>query len=149
MRQFVNVLFLLCVLNVAAAADAAEFQDMTNEQFLKQFLASGNPEKAEAETKKWIDGFVDAFASVYRFEMQDGDQEWPAETPSCVYTQDKEDLYLLLITSGAVEKVKDLSVTKTLYLMLRLGCKESVGFGPLPTWVVNGGYDQLGIEIPR
>jgi hypothetical protein len=148
MRQFVNALILICALNVAAAADAAEFQDMTNAQLLKRFLASSTPEQTEAEVRDWIDGFVDAFASVYRFETEDTDQELP-QTPGCVYVQDKELLYLFLMTAGAVEETKDLAVTKTMYLMLRLGCKESAEFGPLPPWVVNGGYDQIGIEIPR
>ena len=146
MRVISFALIFFCGLGLPVVAKAGEPMTVSNAELWERYLTSDTQELVEAEIKNWVAGYVDAFGSIYAFEMANGDHKIAGLT-SCAHKYDIEDIYLLLITSGAIEKLRDLPVIQTIYLMLRLECKGDATIGSMPEWIAAGGYDKLGIQI--
>lgn len=120
----------------------------TNGELWNLYNKSENPEEAEQLIRNWIDGYINGFESAYRLEMarNDGNTD---QRLSCVAKYEDDLIYLMLITAGVKENAKDLLAVDTMYLILRFGCEGDGKFGKLPSWIKEGGYDELGVHIPE
>ena len=143
-----NVSVAICSLLLCFSASAGELMQATNGELWNLYKESENPEEAEQLIRNWIDGYINGFESAYRLEAarNDGGKD---QRLSCVTKYDDDLIYLMLITAGVKENAKDLLAVDTMYLILRFGCEADEDLGALPSWIKEGGYDELGVHIPE
>jgi len=126
------ILYMVLAVVMIEKSKAEALEEWTNlgnvnlTEFLELYLGQDDKGEADYEIDVWIDGWTDGLISVYVYEGVIG-VESSSALDACLDGMGPESMRKGLLSLALEDETKHMSVSKILYVAIRLNCEDVLG----------------------